>query len=539
MRTRCDSRVEHRDGRARAAQREAGRRTCGARVATGGWPPREPGPHPSRRAVTILRDLAHDATKLPSGALLRRCPRRRHWWGRAPWCAGPRSGQKTWRTSGEATELAISKERCGRWSWVRHVGAQGGIRQPHCLYSRCPPVPATTAPRPAPPPCPTTRAADHPPNLATAGSPTSWSSPAAATRALPAPPVHRHLGVNKNVEIPRRRSSGRRSLRRHHVRRLVDRGVRAHRGVGHAPCAPTSPRSAPAVGGEARGAGGAGSSATSPRPTARRSRPTRVAAQAADRARGGVGYTMMTGWRRVLPLQGWRRRRPTTETHDVGGYFDLAPVGPRRGRPARDGRRAAAHGLRGSRPRTTRSRTASTRSTSATPTALTDRRQHRDLPLGREARRAAVRARRVVHAQARSSGRTGAGCTRTSRSSAGRENAFFDPKAEWQLSRTALPLHRRAAAHAAGCARSPTRCEQLQAAGARLRGAGERRLEHAQPLADDPRPRPPRGRHARRAAHPDPAANPYLALPSCSRGPRRRSRPRPSGASPSTRTSGR
>ena len=73
----------------------------------------------------------------------------------------------------------------------------------------------------------------------------------------------------------------------------------------------------------------------------------------------------------------------------------------------------------------------------------------------------------------------------------GSENAFFDADAEHQLSQGGAALHRgHAAARARFLRHHQPAGEQLQAPGARLRGAGERRLVDAQPLAPGAHSRP-------------------------------------------------
>ena len=83
----------------------------------------------------------------------------------------------------------------------------------------------------------------------------------------------------------------------------------------------------------------------------------------------------------------------------------------------------------------------------------------------------------------------------------GDENAFWDAKAEWQLSPVALSLHRRIVAACARDVRGDESAGELvQAAGAGLRGAGERRVVDAQSVAADPRAGSPRVGDASRAA---------------------------------------
>ncbi len=228
-----------------------------------------------------------------------------------------------------------------------------------------------------------------------------------------------------------------------------------------------------------------------------------------------MGFTMNAGMEAEFFLfkRGPRRASATTKTHDVGGYFDLAPVDLRRGRAPRDrGRRSSRWASRWRR-RTTRWRTASTRSTSATPTR------------SRTADNIATFRFVVKHVAQQFGlvasfmpkpifGQNGSGMHTHQSLFKGRKNAFWDADAEWELSRDGAALHRRAAAPRARHVRDHEPAGELvQAPRAGLRGAGERRVEHAQPLADDPRPRAARrSARASSCAMPDPAANPYLAL---------------------------
>jgi hypothetical protein len=90
---------------------------------------------------------------------------------------------------------------------------------------------------------------------------------------------------------------------------------------------------------------------------------------------------------------------PSTATHDVGSYFDLAPMDLRRRSATRDRRCAGTARLR-SRGRPSRSRARPARDRFPLRRRAPHRRQHRDLPLRREAGGAPVRLVRVVHAQA-------------------------------------------------------------------------------------------------------------------------------------------
>ena len=83
----------------------------------------------------------------------------------------------------------------------------------------------------------------------------------------------------------------------------------------------------------------------------------------------------------------------------------------------------------------------------------------------------------------------------------GKENAFWDSGAEWELSKTALHYIGGMLRHARGHVRDHQSISELiQAARAGVRGAGERRVVDAQPLAADPRSRPARTGNAHRAA---------------------------------------
>ena len=84
----------------------------------------------------------------------------------------------------------------------------------------------------------------------------------------------------------------------------------------------------------------------------------------------------------------------------------------------------------------------------------------------------------------------------------GKDNAFYDPKARVPALQGRAELHRGAAAARARLLRDHQPADQqLQAAGAGLRGAGQRGVVHAEPLAAGPHSRPPRARHALRAPH--------------------------------------
>ena len=95
-------------------------------------------------------------------------------------------------------------------------------------------------------------------------------------------------------------------------------------------------------------------------------------------------------------------------------------------------------------------------------------------------------------------------------------NSFFDADDQWNLSDVGKALHRRAAtARARDLGDLRPVGELLQAARARLRGAGLRRLVAAEPLGADPDPALQARLRAGDAGGdplPDPACNPYLTF---------------------------
>ena len=135
------------------------------------------------------------------------------------------------------------------------------------------------------------------------------------------------LGATKNVEVPDRQIDEALDGT-HHVRRLVDRGLRPHRRVRHVPQAGS--QYVPGVSVELRGLGACRphhlrhrQSRWQPRsPAAHGQRLKRAIALAAEK-----GFAMQAGPEAEFFL--FQRRstgEPTTETHDSGGYFDLTPV---------------------------------------------------------------------------------------------------------------------------------------------------------------------------------------------------------------------
>ena len=170
-----------------------------------------------------------------------------------------------------------------------------------------------------------------------------------------------------------------------------------------------------------------------------------------------------------------------------------------------------------SRRRTTRSPPASTRSTSST--ATRSPRPTTSRPSSSSSRRSPwTTASTRRSCRSRSSGVNGSGMhihqsllTGTPRA----KNAFFDPKAPYQLSKIAMYYIGGMLQHAKAIARGHEPARQLlQAARAGLRGAGQRRLVRAQPLAAGPHPRAARHGHALRG--PD-ARSGVQPLPGASR----------------------
>ena len=275
-----------------------------------------------------------------------------------------------------------------------------------------------------------------------------------------------------------------------------------------------------------------GCSATSTRPTRQ---PfvgcPRDHAQASARARDEAG--LRDDGRAARPSSSCSSRRPTaaptTATHDVGVLLRPRARSTRARRSGASSSSSSSRWASRSRRRTTRWRTGSTRSTSATP--MRSSRPTTSRPSSSSSGTsptATATSRRSCPSRSRAS--TAAACTRISRCSAGKENAFYDPKAEYQLSKTALQLHRGAAAARARLLRDhqPAR-QQLQAAGARLRGAVERGVVHAEPLAAGADSRPARPRHALRAADAGPVVQ---SVPRAHRAARGRARRRRAQARP-------
>ena len=321
------------------------------------------------------------------------------------------------------------------------------------------------------------------------------------------------LGINKNVEVPPQpvREGAR---RRDHVRRLLDRGVRADRGVGHAPQA-RSRRPSASCPTTRRAGGWRGSSATSTRPTARPS-PAVRATRSSGRspAPASSASTMMAGCEAEFFLfEKAPDGAPTTSTHDLAGYFDLGPMD--KGEEIRRvivGLPRARWGSRWRR-RTTRWRPGQHEIDFRYADALVTADNLATFKF--VVRNVANRYGFVASFMPKPiEGVNGSGMHTHQSLFRGKENAFFDAKAENQLSKVALQLHRGAAAARARLLRDHQPAgQQLQAAGAGLRGAGQRRLVDAQPLAAGAHSRPPGRRHPLRAPHARSRRPiPYLAL---------------------------
>ena len=182
---------------------------------------------------------------------------------------------------------------------------------------------------------------------------------------VPAAAVHRHPRDDQERRDPRPAVRGR-ARRQDHVRRLVDRGLRAHRGVGHVPAArPLDVPRLPVAGDDRREGRADDLRHLHARRPAVHRRPARLPEES-DRARRRQGLHDEGRPRgRVLPLPD-QERRPDHRDPRRGELLRSEPGGSGRGRPPRDRPRARGDGLprRGGAPRG-RAR-ASTRSTSAT-----------------------------------------------------------------------------------------------------------------------------------------------------------------------------
>ena len=185
-----------------------------------------------------------------------------------------------------------------------------------------------------------------------------------------------------------------------------------------------------------------------------------------DRARG-----------RVLPVPPRRQRRPDRRHARRGRLLRPDARRPRRGGAARHRPRPRADGLRG-RGGAPRGRRRPARDRLQVRRRGHDGRPRLDVPLRRQEGRDGPRPARDVHAEADLRRSTARACTSTSPSSTRRATTSSStPKAKYQLSKTAHALHRRHPAPRPRLRRDhePAR-ELLQAAGAGLRGADQRRV---------------------------------------------------------------
>ena len=113
----------------------------------------------------------------------------------------------------------------------------------------------------------------------------------------------------------------------------------------------------------------------------------------------------------------------------------------------------------------------------------------------------------------------------------GKDNAFFDPKARAPALEGGAELHRGPAAARPRLLRDHQPADQqLQAAGAGLRGAGERGLVDAEPLTPRPHSRPARARHPLRAPDARSVVQPVPCAHGAARGGPRRHRAQAAGA---------
>ena len=202
---------------------------------------------------------------------------------------------------------------------------------------------------------------------------------------------------------------------------------------------------------------------------------------------------------RVLPVQARRDGRGDDDDARRRRLLRPRAGGPRRGRAASDGGHARADGLRG-RGGAPRSGARPARDRLPLRRRAEDGRQHRDVPLRGEARGDAVRAARVVHAEAD---------LRAERQRHAHASVAVQGQGQRVLGREGrvgavedgAALHRRAAAARARHVRDHESAREfVQAARAGLRSAGERRVVDAQSLAAHSRSGSSRARHARRAA---------------------------------------
>ena len=295
------------------------------------------------------------------------------------------------------------------------------------------------------------------------------------------------------------------------LRRLLDRGLLAHRGKRHA----AGPRPAhlprPALGRTFGKVARLICDVKNPDGSEFEGCPRtvlkRITAQAAK-----LGYTMMVAPEAEFFL--FRRDQSgaaTTLTHDVGGYFDLTPIDQ-----GEDARRAIVAALE--------------RLDYEVEAA------HHEVAFGQhevdikysDALLAAdniVTFRFVVRKVALDCGctppscpspcsaSTAPACTATKASSTPRAaTSSTTPKAPTNFPKPACTTSADFGARARILRHHQPAGQLLQTPGARLRSADPHRLVLTQPLAPGAHPRPPRRQHTRRTAHARPSCNPYLAI---------------------------
>jgi glutamine synthetase len=225
-----------------------------------------------------------------------------------------------------------------------------------------------------------------------------------------------------------------------------------------------------------------------------------------------LGYTMNAGMEaEFFMFKRGPNGEPSTNTHDVGSYFDLAPVDL-----GEDARRAIVDDLEkmGFEVETAHHEVAhgqheiDFRYADALTTAdnIATFRFVVKVVAQRFGLAASFMPKPIF-------GQNGSGMHTHQSLFTGKTNAFWDAKAPWELSETALHYIGGLLRNARGVLRDHQSARQLvQAARAGLRSAGERRVEHAQSVAHAADSRATRARDARGASRADPAANPYLAL---------------------------
>ena len=235
-----------------------------------------------------------------------------------------------------------------------------------------------------------------------------------------------------------------------------------------------------------------------------------------------LGFSMMAGCEAEFFLfEKAPDGSPATTTHDAGVLLRPGPAGQGRRDPAGDRRAARGDGVRG-RGGAPRGGGWPARDRSAVRRCAHHGRQPDDLQVRGPERGQPVRLRGVVHAQA-DRGRQRQRDAHPSVAVPGEGERLLRPQGAARALQGRAELHRGAAAARARVLRGDQSADQqLQAAGAGVRGAGERGLVDAEPLAAGADSRAPRAGHPLRA--PDagsglqPLSGPHGAA---RRGPRR------------------